>query len=179
MRRPQVRDARAETTPLKSSFAPVVDANTRLLILGSLPGEVSLARSQYYANPRNQFWALMEAVLDAPMPAGYAERLAALRAAGVGLWDVIRTAERTGSLDADIRNHQPNALAELVAGLPALQAVAFNGAKASAVGRKQLGEVCGLALVSLPSSSPAHATLAFERKRSAWLQLRPFVERRA
>lgn len=165
----------ASPSPSKASFAPVVDAATRVLILGSLPGEVSLARQQYYANPRNQFWALMSAVLETPLPEAYGERLAALLAAGVGLWDVIRTAERTGSLDADIRNPEPNALRELVGTLPALRAVAFNGGKASAVGRKALGAVPGLALISLPSSSPAHAALSFERKRAAWLKLRPFV----
>lgn len=159
----------------KSSFDPVVDPDARLLVLGSLPGEVSLAQGRYYANPRNQFWALMGEVLGTPLPDAYPERLATLRAAGVGLWDVIRTAERTGSLDADIRNHQPNALAELVESLPALRAVAFNGAKAAALGRKALAGVSGPALVTLPSSSPAHAALSFARKREAWLQLRPFL----
>ncbi|HWW27731.1 MAG TPA: DNA-deoxyinosine glycosylase, partial [Caulobacter sp.] len=73
----------------KSGFPPVVDAHTHVLILGSLPGEASLAAKQYYGNPRNAFWRLMEGVLDAPLIAlAYEARLAALLARGVGLWDV-------------------------------------------------------------------------------------------
>ncbi|HEY1752290.1 MAG TPA: DNA-deoxyinosine glycosylase [Caulobacteraceae bacterium] len=160
--------------PPKASFAPVASARTRLLVLGSLPGEVSLRRAQYYGHPQNQFWRLMGRVLGAEPPAGYEARLAALFAAGVGLWDVVRTARRAGSLDAAIRDHAPNPLAEFIATLPQLRAVAFNGGTASAIGRRALGEVEGVELVTLPSSSPAY-TLAFERKAEAWAQLRRFL----
>jgi double-stranded uracil-DNA glycosylase len=161
--------------PLKSSFAPVADAGTRLLVLGSLPGEVSLRRSQYYAHPQNQFWRLMGAVIAADLAgAGYPERLATLLGAGVGLWDVVRSARRAGSLDAAIRDHQPNALAALAATLPALRAIAFNGAKASSIGRRELADSSRWTLVDLPSTSPAH-TMAFERKRAEWLKLTPFL----
>lgn len=164
---------------LKHSFPAVADGRTRLLILGSLPGEVSLARAQYYAHPANQFWRLMEAVIEAPLAAApYAARLAALQAAGVGLWDVVRSARRTGSLDQAIRDHQPNPVAEFAASLPALQAIAFNGAKASAIGRAQLAGEVAPALVTLPSSSPAHA-VPFERKLAAWTELRRFLGARA
>lgn len=155
----------------KFSFAPVADARTRLLILGSLPGEISLAQAQYYANPRNQFWRLMETVTGACLEAAsYAERLESLLEAGVGLWDVIKSGERAGSLDTSIRNHQANALGEFAAGLPNLRAIAFNGGKASMIGRKQLGPDVPYALVTLPSSSPAHA-VPFETKQAAWRDL--------
>jgi hypoxanthine-DNA glycosylase len=162
-------------TELKSSFPPVVDRGVRVLVLGSLPGEVSLARQQYYAYPHNQFWRLIGHVLGRELPGAYEARLAALLQAGVGLWDVVRTATRAGSLDASIRGHQPNPLAELVGALPRLRSVAFNGATASAIGRRALGDVRGVELVSLPSSSPAY-TLAFERKAEAWATLRGFLE---
>ncbi len=159
----------------KASFAPVVDANTRVLILGSLPGDVSLRRRQYYANPQNQFWRLVEAVSGARVTmAAYDERLAALRVARIGLWDVIQSAERVGSLDAAIRAHRPNALGELVAALPALRAVAFNGGKALAIGRRQLGPNTPLAVLALPSSSPAY-TAPFVAKLNAWRALGPFL----
>jgi TDG/mug DNA glycosylase family protein len=159
----------------KASFAPITDAGTRLLVLGSLPGEVSLSRAQYYAHPQNQFWRLMGEVIGVDPPgAAYELRLAMLRTAGVGLWDVVRTARRIGSLDAAIRDHAPNALAEFAATLPALQAIAFNGAKASAIGRRELELSSRWTLIDLPSSSPAH-TMAFERKRTAWLKLTPFL----
>ena len=166
-----------DPAPVKFSFAPVTDASTRLLILGSLPGELSLVRGQYYGNPRNQFWKLIGAAVDADVEAlGYEPRFAALKAAGVGLWDVVRSARRSGSLDGAIRDHQPNALADLATSLPALRAIAFNGGKASEIGRRALGDGGGLALVTLPSSSPAH-TMAFETKKAAWMELAEFVGR--
>ena len=165
----------SDPAALKSSFAPVADAGTRLMILGSLPGDASLARSQYYAHPQNQFWRLAGAVIGADLQAlDYAARLAALRAAGVGLWDVVRSARRAGSLDTAIRDHQPNALSEFAATLPLLRAVAFNGGKASAIGRRQLSASPPWALISLPSSSPAH-TMAFGRKEAQWLTLRQYL----
>jgi hypoxanthine-DNA glycosylase len=161
---------------LKSSFAPVADAGARLLILGSLPGEASLRKAQYYGNARNQFWRLMATVLGREIPADYETRLQTLREAGVALWDVVGAARRIGSLDANIRGHRPNRLRELIVTLPRLEAVAFNGGAASAIGRRTLGEAGPLALITLPSSSPAY-TLAFERKAEVWAQLRRFLER--
>ncbi len=161
--------------PLKRSFPPVVDARTRILLLGSLPGEASLARGQYYAHPRNQFWRLVGAVIEADLIAlSYEGRLSALLEAGVGLWDVVGSARRRGSLDAAIRDHSPNALPDLVAALPALRAVGFNGCTSARLGMPTLAQ-SGLAQLPLPSSSPAY-TLAFERKLEAWMALRPFLD---
>jgi TDG/mug DNA glycosylase family protein len=160
---------------IKRSFPPVADARTRVLVLGSLPGELSLARRQYYGNPRNQFWRLMTAVTGTDLvPLAYEERLRALPDAGIGLWDTMGAATRRGSLDGAIRDHQANALPELVAGLPALRAVGFNGGKSAALGMKQLAGVQSLALIALPSSSPAY-TLSFEAKLQAWLRLHDFL----
>jgi double-stranded uracil-DNA glycosylase len=155
-----------------ASFAPHAAPDTRLLVLGSLPGARSLAARQYYAHPTNQFWRLIGAVIERPladMP--YTERLAALRDAKVGLWDVIRSAERHTSSDSLIREVEAHDLAALVAGLPDLRAVAFNGGKAAAIGRKQLPAVNGVALVDLPSSSAAN-TIGYAGKLERWLELR-------
>ena len=154
----------------KAAFDPVVDANTRVLILGSLPGEASLAAGRYYAHPRNAFWRLTGAVIGRDLEAlDYEARLAALRGAGIGLWDVIASAERSGSLDAAIRSPEAADLRGLVARLPALRAVAFNGGLAARLGGRILaGETPVLA--ALPSSSPAHAR-PFEQKLSAWRTL--------
>jgi hypoxanthine-DNA glycosylase len=155
------------------AFAPVAGPGTRLLILGSLPGEASLQARQYYAHPQNGFWRLIGAAIGreiAPLP--YPERLAALEAAGVGLWDVIASAERRGSGDAAIRAADEADLARLVAGLPALAAVGFNGRTAARIGRRRLdGFASRLALVDLPSSSPAYAAMPLARKRAAWAAL--------
>jgi double-stranded uracil-DNA glycosylase len=162
--------------PLKHCFPPVADARTRVLILGSLPGEMSLSRSQYYAHPRNLFWRLMEAVIDRPLVTSvYAERVQSLLASGVGLWDVVSSARRQGSLDAAIRSEEANDLRRFAASLPKLRAVAFNGAKSAALGMKQLEDIAGLSLIQLRSSSPANAQLGFEQKQSDWLRLRAFL----
>ena len=168
-------ERRAPDGLLKRSFGPIVDARTRLLVLGSLPGEESLAQSRYYAHPRNQFWRLMGDVIGVGLEAlDYDARLAALLTARVGLWDVVESATRHGSLDANIRSHRANRLADLTASLPCLCAVAFNGATAAALGRRQLADVAGLALIALPSSSPAY-TLSLAEKRERWRALRAFI----
>ena len=150
-------------------LARVIAADTRLIILGSFPGAASLGAGQYYAHPRNRFWELVGAVIGVDLRAlQYDERLARLRASGVGMWDVIAQADREGGLDSAIRGHAPNALAELVEALPQLRTVAFNGGTSARIGRRQLeagGRV--LTLIDLPSSSAAY-TLAFDDKRRAW-----------
>jgi hypoxanthine-DNA glycosylase len=155
----------------KAGFPPVVDAATRVLILGSLPGEASLAARQYYGHPRNAFWRLMEGVLDTALVAlAYEDRLAALLARRVGLWDVIAEAERPGSLDAAIRDPAANDLLALIDALPALRLVAFNGGTAAKLGGKLIGD--RVPTLALPSSSPAHAAKSFEQKAIAWSALR-------
>ena len=161
--------------PLQHCFPPVVRPDTRLLLLGSLPGKMSLERSQYYAHPQNQFWRLMSEVIGRALaPLDYAARLEALLEAGVGLWDTVAAATRKGSLDADIRLHAASDLAELAATLPELRAVGFNGGTSARIGGPQLAGDERLALVDLPSSSPAY-TLPFELKLEAWLKLRDYL----
>lgn len=155
-----------------ASFAPHVHADTRLLILGSLPGARSLAERQYYAHPTNQFWRLVGEVVDRPLAAmPYDDRLTALREAKVGLWDVIRSAERHTSSDSLIREVEAHDLAALIAELPDLRMIAFNGGKAATIGRRQLPARDGIAVVVLPSSSAAN-TSSFGAKLERWRELR-------
>ncbi len=150
-------------------LAPVIGADTRLLILGSFPGVASLAAQQYYAHPRNRFWELVGAVIGVDLRAlAYDDRLASLRAHRVGVWDVIAEAEREGSLDSAIRSHAANPLVALADTLPHLRAIGFNGGTSARIGRRQLAAGGrAIELIDLPSSSPAY-TLAFEDKRVAW-----------
>ncbi|TPG13235.1 DNA-deoxyinosine glycosylase [Sphingomonas oligophenolica] len=161
---------------LKRSFAPVVDPATRVLVLGSLPGDRSLAERRYYAHPQNQFWRLIGSVFDRDLAAlDYSDRLALLLAAGVGLWDVVATAHRPGSTDAAIRDLATNDLIGLTRRLPALGAIAFNGGKSLAIGTRALaGAVPHVARVALPSSSPLH-TVGLAAKLPAWLALRHYL----
>ena len=162
-------------TARKSSFAPVVDVHTRVLVLGSLPGERSLSEQRYYAHPRNLFWRLIGAVIGCDLESlDYEARLAALLAHRVGLWDSVGSARREGSLDTAIRDARTNALADLVATLPDLRAVGFNGAKSFATGAPLL-EGAEPALVALPSSSPAFAAMPFAEKRARWLVLGEYL----
>ena len=157
-------------------FPPVTRPDTRLLVLGSLPGAVSLAQARYYAHPQNLFWRLIGAVIGRDLvPLAYEDRLEALLDARVGLWDTVAAATRKGSLDADIRLHEASDLAALAAELPDLRAIAFNGGTSARIGRKQLAGTTDLALIDLPSSSPAYASLPFEKKREAWLALRAYL----
>ena len=153
-----------------SGLAPVLDAHTRILVLGSFPGAASLAAQQYYAHPRNQLWPILSALVDEPLAAlPYVERLPRLLAHGVGLWDVLAACEREGSLDAAIRNSAANDFARLHRLCPALATVGFNGAAAGKFA-PQFAQA-GYRTVVLPSTSPAHAAMGVEAKLRAWRAL--------
>ncbi len=163
---------------LKAAFPPIVDGGTRVLLLGSLPGVRSLAEGQYYAHPGNGFWWLMGGVLGEPglSALSYEERLARLRARGIGLWDVIASARREGSLDAAIRDPTDRALADFAVTLPQLRAIAFNGGTAARRGRALLqGQAGRWALIDLPSSSGAYASLPRAVKLEAWRAIAAYL----
>lgn len=149
-----------------------------MLVLGSLPGERSLAAREYYAHPSNAFWWLISEVLgESDLPQRpYEERLPRLLAHGIGLWDVIESASRKGSLDTAIRDAEHRDLALFARGLPDLRAIAFNGKSAAQRGRRQLqGTTLAWDLIDLPSSSAAHASLGRADKLSVWKQLQAYL----
>ena len=153
--------------PVLSGLAPVLHARTRLVVLGSFPGVASLQAQQYYGHPRNQFWPIVGRLLkfelgDAP----YADRLAAVRERGLGLWDVYQTCRRAGSLDTAIHDAVLNDLGSLRRMAPGLLAVAHNGTESARAMRHT--RLLGLPVHRLPSTSPAHASWSFERKLAAW-----------
>ena len=162
--------------PLQHCFPPVIREDTRLLVLGSLPGAVSLAQQRYYAHPQNQFWRLIGAVIERDLvPLGYEDRLETLLEARIGLWDTVAAATRKGSLDADIRLHAASDLAALAATLPDLRAIAFNGGTSARIGRRQLAGVDAIDLIDLPSSSPAYAVKGLAKKLETWRRLRAYL----
>ena len=162
---------------LKRGFEPVLDERTRVLILGSLPGDASLGAGQYYGRPTNAFWFLIGRIIDRDLVGlPYPERLVTLGQRGVGLWDVIASAERPGSLDAAIRRPEAANLGGLISTLPNLRAIGFNGGTAARRGRVILARHPGsVTLIDLPSSSAAHAGKTREEKARAWAVLRPFL----
>lgn len=158
-----------------TGFPAQVSTPCRVLVLGSMPGIASLQAAQYYAHPRNRFWPLMHALCGVDPTLPYPERIAALNAAGVGLWDVIGQCERPGSLDtAIVRGSEvPNPIAALIARLPALRGIACNGSAAYQGFQRSITPALApagqaLPVWSLPSTSPANAAWPLERLQPAW-----------
>jgi hypoxanthine-DNA glycosylase len=152
--------------PALRGFPPVMNRHVRTLILGSFPSENSLAKGQYYGHPQNQFWRLVGHVIDRPlheMP--YKERLKALLAHRIGLWDVVGTCERTGSLDSAIRNATHNRFGRVTRVAEGLRRICFNGKTAGAL-EPWFAEQ-GYETLVLPSSSPAN-TVPFRTKLRSW-----------
>jgi len=149
-----------------TGFAPIVAPQVHTLVLGSFPSTASLDAGQYYGHPRNQFWRLMGAVLDEPLvELVYAQRLQRLLARRIGLWDVIAECVREGSLDSAIRDAVQSPVEPVLAGLPALRRVFFNGATAGRSSRWFAAR--GYQTIILPSSSPA-LTIGFAAKLERW-----------
>jgi TDG/mug DNA glycosylase family protein len=160
---------------VKFGLPAIARRDSRLFILGSLPGDASLAARRYYAHPTNQFWRLLGSVIGEPLqPLGYERRLERLAAHRIGLWDVIASASRPGSLDQAIRSAEHNQIHHLLHDFPELRAIAFNGSTSSAIGRRLVGEVNEhVTLIDLPSSSAAN-TRPLAEKLAAWSRLAQF-----
>ncbi len=163
-------DSPIAAAPRLQGLPPVADPHTRLLLLGSFPGEASLSAQQYYGHPRNHFWPIVSAIWGVELTAlAYADRLPLLLAHGLGLWDVHASCRREGSLDSAIEQARPNDIAGLAAGLPRLAAIAHNGGE-SARAMRVTGAL-GLPVHRLPSTSPANASWSFDRKLQAWREV--------
>ncbi|GAC1629264.1 MAG: DNA-deoxyinosine glycosylase [Nevskia sp.] len=166
-----------------ASFPPLEPAAARLLILGSMPGAASLKAVQYYAHPYNRFWPFMEAVFGVPRTLPYEARVRALTAQDIAVWDVLKHCQRPGSLDAHIvrGSEQANDFAGFIARHPALRAIALNGRAAEALFRRVVVPELGaklerIALIALPSTSPANAGLRDEAKLAAWSALTTLLQ---
>jgi hypoxanthine-DNA glycosylase len=154
-----------------NSFPPVADRNTRILILGSMPGQRSLDAQQYYAHPHNAFWKIMGELVGAQPQLPYDQRLEKLKQAGIALWDVLHSCTREGSLDSDIQHEQANDFGAFFADHPLITHVYFNGGKAEQSFRKfvlKQQALPELALHRLPSTSPAYAGMRYEEKLEEW-----------
>lgn len=163
-----------------TGFRPIVGPWATVLILGSMPGVASLQASQYYAHARNAFWPIMGELFGAGLDLAYDRRLAVLTSAGVAVWDVLQSCVRFGSLDSAITDERPNDFATFLAENRGIAHVFFNGAKAEQAFTRHVLPTLpanGLALHRLPSTSPAHAGMSFERKLDAWQAVAARVHR--
>ena len=177
---PRVREGRAaETAARVASFQPQVGAGCRVLVLGTVPSLKSLEMQQSYAHPHNLFWPFMGLLYDAGPERPYAERIARLHAAGVGIWDVLKHCERPGSLDSSIllESEVANDIPGLLEAYPTIEAIALNGTKAQQVFARRIGpmvppaRLARIEILALPSTSPANASIPRDVKLERWRAL--------
>jgi len=160
----------------KQGFPPIIDATSRVLILGTLPSDESLRRQQYYGHPRNQFWRILAEIYHMPMAEAYPQRVALVRQKQLAVWDVLQHGEREGSLDQAIRQAVPNDFEELFRTYRNLRTIVFNGRKAhdlfehTIVKQQELGSLDRFPRLLMPSTSPA-ATMPLAEKIARWRQI--------
>jgi hypoxanthine-DNA glycosylase len=155
------------------SFDPVVNGNTKLLILGTMPSEQSLKLRQYYGNPRNHFWKIMFELFEKPVAAGYEDRLRLLLDRGIGLWDVLADCVRPGSLDSRISQETANDFTSFFLAHPSIKTIVFNGGKAEQLFRKHAEFLPGISCVTMPSTSPTPGrnVKSYDEKVVVWRRI--------
>jgi len=156
----------------KRSFPPVVDRRALVLVLGTLPGEESLRRVEYYAHPRNLFWPIVCGLFGETPPVAYADKLGFVASRRIALWDVCECGERRASADATIRREVPNPIDRLIRSHEGIRAIAFNGSGARQLYDRHFARRPELIYLALPSTSPAYASLGFADKLARWGALR-------
>lgn len=151
-----------------NSFPAFVDSNTKILILGTMPGIASLTKQEYYGNPRNHFWRIMYTLFDTlPVSDSFEEKIKLLQKNKIGLWDVLENCERKGSLDIHIKNHKENDFEMLFKQYPEILTIVFNGKESHEYFIKKFGQIEDITYYVMPSTSPAN-TMSFENKLKIW-----------
>lgn len=151
-----------------NSFPAFIDSNTKILILGTMPGIASLTKQEYYGNPRNHFWRIMYTLFDTlPVSDSFEEKIQLLQKNKIGLWDVLENCERKGSLDIHIKNHKENDFEMLFKQYPEIHTIVFNGKESHKYFIKKFGQIEGITYYVMPSTSPAN-TMFFENKLKIW-----------
>jgi hypoxanthine-DNA glycosylase len=152
----------------KVSFDPVSNSDTRILILGTMPGDKSLSENEYYAHPRNRFWKIISAFVNEPIPFSYDDKIKLLHTANIGIWDVANKAVRNGSLDKNLKGEEPNDLNGFITGHKKLNTIIFNGKKCELLFDKYFTRKENLRYYTLPSTSPANTGVNFEKIWEEW-----------
>lgn len=150
------------------SFSPIVNSKTKLLILGSMPGILSLQQQEYYGNARNQFWKIMQEILaQSDILADYQSKIQLLQNHHIGLWDVVAACEREGSLDLNIKNPVINDFVTFLKQYLTITTIVFNGKASYSLFFKKFGQIKGITYYVMPSTSPAN-TMSFDNKLKIW-----------
>lgn len=153
---------------MKKAFAPFVDKASKILILGTMPGEKSLELQEYYGNRGNHFWKLLFLIFDREYTYEYSKKLELLKEHQIAVWDVLEYCEREGSLDSRIKNEVPNDFTDFYKSYPNIKHVFFSSKNASAYYDKYVGRKEGIDYTTLPSPSGANASMPFAKKLEAW-----------
>lgn len=153
---------------MKKAFEPLANQNSKIIILGTMPGEKSLELQEYYGNKGNSFWKLLFTLFDQPLPETFAEKKQLLIENDIALWDVLEFCERTGSLDSNIKNEVPNDFESFHKKYPNIKHVFFSSKNASNYYDKYIGRKSDLKYTILPSPSGANASKSFLQKLSEW-----------
>ena len=156
------------------SFPPIIDNNSKIIILGSIPGVKSLEKQQYYGHPQNKFWKIIFELFSEEFTENYEERIQILKKYHIALWDVIDSCERKGSLDSEIKNEEANQIAELLEKHQNIQMIFCNGGKSYKNLQKILGKNYKIPVFLLPSTSPLH-TVSFEKKFEEWKIIKTYL----
>ena len=156
------------------SFTPSIDNNSKILILGSMPGVKSLYEQQYYAHPQNRFWKVMGSICNVPNLHEYSYdlKLKTLLNNNIALWDTIKTCKRDGSLDSDIQNETPNDIRKLLKTYPNIKTICLNGNKSYSAFKKYFPDLLEkYNYHKMPSTSPANARYSLDKLIEEWFDI--------
>lgn len=157
-----------------SSFPPIVSKDSKILILGSVPGIKSLEMQEYYAHPQNKFWRILFELFQQDFTSDYAEKIQFLKRNGIAVWDVIDSCERKGSLDTEIKNANHHNILQLLQDFPSIKAIFCNGQKSFKTLSKILPDDLQIPIMVMPSTSPAY-TIPYEKKLQEWSTVKSFL----
>lgn len=161
----------SKPTNLKTSFDPISNSETTILILGTMPGDKSILLGEYYSHPRNRFWKIVSTITKNEFPLTYSDKKALLLKTRIGIWDVAHKADRKGSLDSAIENEEPNDLESFISKHAKLRTIVFNGTKAEDLFAKYFSRKPNFKYFSLPSTSPANTGIDFKEICKRWTEI--------
>lgn len=164
------------TNPLRiSSFAPIVNNDSKILILGTMPSVKSLEYQEYYGNKQNVFWQIMFAIFEEQFSTNYKVRKALLHKYQIAVWDVLSSCEREGSLDSNIKLETPNDIRGLLVSFPNIKCIVFSSQKAEQYFKKYHGDISGITYMTMPSPSGANARMSVKEKIENWTRIKELL----
>ncbi|MEN8121126.1 MAG: DNA-deoxyinosine glycosylase [Bacteroidota bacterium] len=158
------------------SFNPIINLESKILILGTMPGIKSLEADQYYAHQRNAFWPIMFKIFDKKLTENYKARKEFILKNHLALWDTLMFCFREGSLDSKIKKEQPNRIYELLNTYPSIHSIIFNGKAAEKFHNRYFTKQSSISYYTLPSTSPANARKTFDEKLSGWAIIKELLK---